>query len=177
MLVSCSSPRTTTESSKPSPPPDDKEARELFARAAGVDWKTLEEIGKASTPPRLDQLADVPLTMLVLTHEHLDKAKDFKILADPLEVTTLVARIAKSKHRGFGSVIQPEFITRYAFVVEGAAARGTISFKATGAYEGTVDFTGKYVDGTWEIDEFRLPNDKIGVRRGGDGKWRKFGPA
>jgi hypothetical protein len=158
------------ESAKPNvEPPTAEEGKKLLSEAAGADNKYLEVLGATGTQPSEDRLEHIPLTIHFLT---LRESKDFRLLArDPAR---LAEAIMKSKDKGYGSVIQPEYITAYDFKVDGNSGTGSVSLKAEGVYEGKVEFSAKHVDGKWRIEEFRLPTDKVGVRREADGKWKKI---
>jgi hypothetical protein len=77
------------------------------------------------------------------------------------------------KYRSTATVIQPEYITDCTCKVDGNTATGTVTFKAPKVYEGKAEYTARKKDGTWRIEEFQLPDLKITISLGADGKWVK----
>jgi hypothetical protein len=52
-------------------------------------------------------------------------------------------------------------------------ATGTVSFKAENAYQGKIEYTARKKDGVWRIIEFRIPEIRLIIVLGDDGKWVK----
>jgi hypothetical protein len=165
-----SSPSPAVPADKPGPAPGIDECKEIISRDAGAPNAVLKELGASGVTPNPENLGDMPLTLLLLA---LHKPEDFKPASDPVNVSALAAAMSKSSAKGYGSVIQPEYVQSFTFVTEDDTGRGSLSYAAPGVYTGKADFKLRCVDGKWRVEEFWLPDDKIGVRRGGDGKWRR----
>ena len=85
----------------------------------------------------------------------------------------LVTAISKSQDKGYGTLLQPEFITECNCRLSGDKATGSVKFHAKGLYHGKAEFTARQRDGSWRIEEFRLPAYGLQVNLGDDGKWKK----
>ncbi|MBM3981379.1 MAG: hypothetical protein FJ304_14045 [Planctomycetes bacterium] len=176
--------------SKPAPPVgggDDaltpEKARALIPDAAGVDAKTFEMLAtdQAPTPDKLVEPRGQTLTWWVMAHEPRDIPKNptsFKFTAEQINPSALANAISgpkdkDGKYRPVSTLIHPEYITDCTCKVEGEAAMGTVSFKVDKLYEGKIDYTARKKDGKWRIEEFRLPDYKVTLALGADGKWVK----
>jgi hypothetical protein len=154
------------------------QAKALLPEAAGVPADFLKRVAEEGTvvtgkvPPNGHSL-----TWAILTHappREPVKDPEFKFLAEnAVNVGAVMAAISKSGGKGYGSVIQPEFITDCTCTVKGDTATGVVTFKADKAYQGKVEYTARVKDGKWRVEEFRMPNLKIAVKLGADGKWVK----
>ena len=79
-----------------------------------------------------------------------------------------------SRGKGYASFIQPEYISECETTSTNGIATGTVFFNADKLYAGAVEFTARRSDGSWRIEEFRLPNYGIRTVRGDDGKWKQL---
>jgi hypothetical protein len=165
-----SSPSPNAPADKPGPAPGIDECKEIISRDAGAPNAVLKELGASGVTPNPENLEDMPLTLLVLV---LHKADNFKVEGDPVNPAALAAAMSKSSAKGYGSVIQPEYVQSFTFVTEDDTGRGSLTYAALGIYTGKADFKLRCAAGKWRVEEFWLPDDKIGVRRGDDGKWRR----
>lgn len=159
-------------------------AKALIAEAAGVPAKAFEALSTAPnpTPDLLAEPRGQTLTWWVMSYApDKDTPKNpvaFKFLTDQLNPSELAKAIsgpkgADGKHRATATVIHPEYITDCTCKVEGEAAIGTVSFKVDKLYEGNIDYTARKKDGAWRIEGFRLPDYKVTLALGADGKWVK----
>jgi RNA polymerase sigma factor (sigma-70 family) len=176
--------------------PDDKAAaliKELIPRASGssvADWKRLATPGEA---PTLEKMENQSLTMVLLALDFAEAEKepawrDFRYLQEVPAPHKLAESASRSQAKGYGTFIQPDFITGLTCRVKGDVATGTVSFrglyfrvrdlrdlfaKGEPLYEGRVGYTARRVEDCWRIEEFRLPNYKLKVVRKSDGNWKK----
>jgi RNA polymerase sigma factor (sigma-70 family) len=191
-----SSARPISELEPPDGLPDDKVGatiRELIPQASGssvADWKRLATPGEA---PTLDKFDNQSLTMVLLALDppeaNNDAARrDFRYMQESPAPHKLAETAARSQAKGYGTFIQPDFITGLTCRVKGDVAKGAVSFrglyfrvrdlrdllsKGEPMYEGRVEYTARRVDDGWRIEEFRLPNYKVKVVRKADGNWKK----
>lgn len=110
----------------------------------------------------------------------IPKDPSFRLpLSEPINPATIAAAVAGPKdkdgkyQRKYATFIHPEYITDCTCKVDGDTATGTVTFRAEKLYEGKVDYTARKKDGSWRIEEFRLPDLKIHTVLGADGKWVK----
>jgi hypothetical protein len=166
-----------------------EKAKALIPDASGVSSAELQKIAAAgSDPTKYRPSNGDSLTWLVLNYAPGPGAPknptSFRFLEDTANPANVAgpARLAGAimgpkdkdgKFRKFGTVIQPEYITDCTCKVDGDTATGTVTFKAEKVYEGKADYTARKKDGKWRIEEFRLPDLKITVALGADGKWAK----
>jgi len=138
------------------------------AASSTVDeWKAIGTMDQ----PSLENIENQSLSVVMLT---IDPKKNGPIEFETNDPLKLVTAISKSQDKGYGTMLQPEFITECVCSnVSESKAVGTVKFEAKGLYRGKVEFTARKRDGAWRIEEFRLPGYAMQVRLGSDGKWKK----
>jgi hypothetical protein len=160
-----------------------EKARALIPDAAGVSAKTFETLATSQvpTPELLTEPNGQTLTWWVMAHEPREIPKNptsFKFIGEQINPSHLADAISgpkdkEGKYRPVSTLIHPEYITDCTCKVEGESAMGTVSFKVEKLYEGKIDYTARKNDGKWRIEEFRLPDYKVTLALGADGKWVK----
>lgn len=103
---------------------------------------------------------------------HPNAADDFRYAEPRPKPYQIAAAIWISKHKGFASFIQPEYITGCTVEQEAATAHGTVSFSAEDLYSGQVNFVARRVAGRWTVDELHMNNLGVSLHRSDDGMWR-----
>jgi RNA polymerase sigma factor (sigma-70 family) len=184
------------ELENPDGKPDDRVAeiiKDLVPAAAGMSKDDMKRLSTPGEAPSFDKFDNQTLTLLVLDlnpadSKDPDKRRDFRFLEENPNPAKLADSISRSQAKGFGSIIQPEFITEVTCRVKGDVAKGAVTFrglyfrvrdirdllsKGEPIYEGCVEYTAHRIDGKWRVDEFRLPNYKIKVVRNAEGKWKR----
>lgn len=154
------------------------QARKLIPEAAGVPSKELQDIFQAPNPGALQPKNGDSLTWAVLHLQPAAAAKSFQFTDEVPNPAKLAQAVSGPKRldgsfRAVATVIQPEYITDCTAKVDGDAATGVVTFKADGAYQGAVEYTARKKDGAWRVEEFRLPDLKVTLTLGADGKWVK----
>jgi hypothetical protein len=137
-----------------------------------ADWQALSAAGGA---PKVEAMDDQSLSMVLMSLPGASKHKE-TFESETIEVKKLASAIYKSEAKGYGTLLQPEFITECKCSVDKDKATGTVSFRAEGLYQGKVEFTARRTNGDWRIEEFRLPGYELRVERGADGKWKMSKP-
>jgi hypothetical protein len=161
-----------------------EKARQLIPEAAGMPGEELRKLGEErGGPTKFDPPNGTSLTWFVLTFAPESKAKEptsfrFHVqdgAVNPAKVLGAVAgpKDEDGKYGKTATLIQPEYITDCTCKVKGDTATGTVSFKAEKVYEGKVKYNARKKDGTWRIEEFHLPDLKVTLVLGADGKWAK----
>jgi hypothetical protein len=160
-----------------------EKAKALIPEAAGIPSGELQKLAEAADPTKFSPPNGESLTWWFLTYRpgpNDPVPTSIKFLTGPNPVNP--AKLAEAfmgpkdkdgKYRKYASLVQPEYITDCTCKVAGDTATGTVSFKADKAYEGKVEYTARKKDGKWRIEEFRLPDVKISMVLGADGKWVK----
>jgi hypothetical protein len=155
-----------------------------IAEAAGLPATVFDKLATGSplTPDELAAPRGQTLTWWVMAHvpskNDPKKPTSFKFLMAQINPATLGKAISGPKtkdgqNRSTATLIHPEYVTVCTCKVEGEAAIGTVSFKVDKLYEGKIDYTARKKDGAWRIEEFRLPDYKVTLALGADGKWVK----
>ena len=183
-LVGCSDQPST--SGKQAMPPANQnnneltpaDAKQLIPQAASIANKDFEILSKTPGPKKIESET---LSLVLFSLNPYEKAEtnpavsnDFKYLTEQFpKPSTIAEAMWRSKSNGYATMIQPDFITDCTCKTENGTATGTVSFTAEGLYTGAVDFTAVRTDGTWRIEEFRLPNYRVTLVRGESGMWEK----
>ena len=144
----------------------------LIPEASSSPIKEWQVIGAASTPPSIEKIKNQSLSMVLMIL--LPPAKEnetFVLDMKEVDPAKLAAVLQKSKDRGYGTLLQPEYLTECKCSVERDKAVGSVAFRAEGLYHGKVEFSATRKDGNWRIEEFRLPAFKKQIRLGADGLW------
>lgn len=157
-------------------------AKQLIPEAAGMSAKELKELAESPNPSVDFKPANgVSLTWAILSYNPAGGPKNptsFRFLQEAPNPARIAGAFSGPKDkagnfRPVATAIHPEYITDCTAKVDGDTATGTVSFKAEKTYEGKVEYTARKKDGTWRIEEFRLPDLKITLVLGADGKWAK----
>jgi hypothetical protein len=155
-------------------------AKHLISTAAGMPAKELKELAESpNLPPDFKPSNGFSLTWAILSYNPKDAPKNptsFRFLDELPSPAQLAGAISGPKDREgnfrpIATIIHPEYITDCTAKVDGTTATGTVTFKAEKAYEGKIEYTARKKDGTWRIEEFRLPDLKMTLVLGADGKW------
>jgi hypothetical protein len=138
---------------------------------ANADLQRLQE-GWAG----VEQMENQSLTLVLMspTEPMADAGaarRDFEVLSDDRDKVRGAPH--KSQAKGYGTLIQPEFITDFECRVKGDTATGVVAFQAETLYRGQVEYRARRTAQGWQVDEFRLPGARLKVTRGADGKWQK----
>lgn len=162
-----------------------EKAKSLIPEAAGIPADVFEKLGSDPnpTPDKLAAPRGQTLTWWTMSYapnkDTPKKPTSFRFLSDTLNPAALARAISgpkdkDGKHRKYASLIHPEYITDCTVKVTGDTATGTVSFKVEKLYEGEVEYKArKNKDGVWRVEEFRLPDYKVTLALGADGKWVK----
>ena len=150
-------------------------ARYLIPKAASMDLAAFDKLAKAPNPK---PLANETLSMVLLS---LPMKKDATQPAnfEPWPGYTphpadLAAMMARSRAKGFASMIQPEDITKCVVKAnDDQHASGQFTFKVPQHYLGTIDFSAVRKNGSWVINRFLLPHHQVAVELQGDGSWKR----
>jgi hypothetical protein len=153
-------------------------ARQLIPEAAGMPAKELKGLAESPTVGNFRPSRGDSLTWFVLNYAPDPKGKlptSFRFIGEAIDPARIAGALAgpKGKDRKYASLIHPEYITDCTCEADGDTATGTVSFKAEKAYEGKVEYTARKKNGAWRIEEFRLPDLKVTLALGADGKWVK----
>lgn len=157
-------------------------AKRLIPDAAGMPAEELRTVAQAQDPAKFQPKNGDTLTWVVLSYapgpDTPKNLTSFKFLEETINPAKLASAISGpkdmlGKFRSTATVIQPEYITDCTCKMDGDTATGTVTFKAEKLYEGKVDYTARKKDGNWRIEEFQLPDLKITIALGDDGKWVK----
>ncbi|NQU20273.1 MAG: hypothetical protein HQ567_03250 [Candidatus Nealsonbacteria bacterium] len=161
---------------------DSDAIRKLIPKAAGLDIKALERITTATQPPSLNDFQNQPFTLVMLglpiTSETVaDKKRqaEFQNVGTMPRPSKLTEALNKSSKFGYGTAIQPEFITHLTCDVDGDTAKGIVSFTADKVYRGNVHYAAKRSNGKWQIVQFSLPAWDVRTSLGKDGNWKITG--
>ena len=159
-----------------------EKAKALIPEAAGMPADELRELSGTADPAKFRSAKGHSLTWWLLTYvpgpDAPKNPTSFKFLGDALNPAKTASALAgpkdkDGKHRAYASLIHPEYITDVTCKADGDTATGTVTFKAEKVYEGKVEYTARKKDGKWRIEEFRLPDYKVTLALGADGKWIK----
>jgi hypothetical protein len=145
-----------------------KESIPLSSSSPIADWQALSTAGGV---PKIETMDNQSLSMVLMSLPGSSKHKE-TFESETVEVKKLAAAIYKSEAKGYGTLLQPEFITECKCSVDKDKATGTVTFRAEGLYRGKVEFTARRTNSDWRIEEFRLPGYELRVERGADGKWK-----
>ncbi len=157
-------------------------AKRLISEASGMSSDELRTVAQAQDPTKFQPKNGDSLTWVVLNYAPgADTPKNpisFKFLGEAVNPAKLAEAISGpkdmlGKYRSTSTVIQPEYITNCTCKVDGETATGTVTFKVEKLYEGKIDYTAKKKGDAWRIEEFQLPDLKITIALGADGKWMK----
>jgi hypothetical protein len=152
----------------------------LIPQAASMTVDEWARVGAPGEVPHVDNMKNQPLSLILLSvnsDEMKGEAagKEFRGLTDTLFPDVLAATIMRSKDKGYGTMIQAEFITDITCRVKGNEAMGAVSFRADKLYEGRAEYTARKTrGGDWRVEEFRMPAYKFRVTLQPDGKWKHF---
>ncbi len=159
-----------------------EKAKPLIAEAAGMPADEFQKLGSADDPSKFRSAKGDSLTWLALSYapgpDGPKNPTSFQFLGDAINPAKVANAISgpkdkDGKYRKYASLIHPEYITDCTCKVDGNTATGTVTFRAEKVYEGKVEYTAKKKDGQWRVEEFRLPDFKITIALGADGKWTK----
>ncbi len=167
------------------PVPEEKESKEVVsskirallpeaASSRNADWKRLTN-GDA---PSVDKFENQSLSMVLLnidpSKEKAAVRKEFDYVGDPVNARKLAEAISRgSLLRGYGTMLQPDYITEVTCELKEKQAKGTVSFRAAGLYQGKVEYRASRDEKGWRVEEFRLPGYKIKVTRKGADPWKR----
>jgi hypothetical protein len=153
-----------------------EQIKDLIPEASSSPTKEWQLIGAASAPPSIEKIKNQSLSLVLMCLPSPTKDNETFVL-DMKEVNParLVAVLERSKDKGYGTLLQPEYLTECKCTVDRNKAVGTIAFRAEGLYHGKVEFSATRKDGSWRIEEFRLPAFKKQIRLGADGLWTMSG--
>ncbi len=147
--------------------------RDLIPKAASCSISQLENITSES---KLKDFDNHTLTLLFMFLEPTKgdrKESDLQIITDSPRPKDLAEAISKSKEKGYGTVIQPDYIKEFSCKIKGDKAGGAISFEAEKLYKGKVEYSATRKDNQWKITEFRLPKMKLKVTLNEQNQWKK----
>lgn len=156
-----------------------EKAKALIPEAAGGPAEDFRKLASDPAPDKLAAAKGQTLTWWMMSYvPDKDTPKNptsFKFLGDTINPSALAKAITgPDSKRTYASLIHPEYITDCTVKVNGDTATGTVSFKVDKLYEGKIEYTArKNKDGAWRIEEFRLPDYKVTLALGADGKWVK----
>lgn len=170
-----------------------EKAKALIPDAAGMPADDVAKfsLGTEFTPEMFAASRGQTLVWWVLMHAPYDLRKNstsFKFLdydtqVNPAMIAELMVypKDKEGKHRKIATVIRFEDITNCTCKVDGNTASGVVSFKTekqygkstVKLYEGNIEYTARKKGDEWRIEEFRLPDYKVTLALGADGKWVK----
>ncbi len=150
------------------------QAKNLLPEAAGIRYADFKAL---SQKRRLENVNSKSLSLVLLAlkpppHENPDADEEFRILGEDLNVSNILDAMWISKDKGYGSFIQPEYITDCTCESTAERADGVVTFKSD-LFAGRIPFVAQATKDGWVITEFRLPQYKTKVVRGKDGVWEQ----
>jgi hypothetical protein len=158
-----------------------EKAKALIPEAAGMPAEELQKLTAGEDFKNFKSAKGYSLTWGILNYTPKPMDTDpvsFHFLGESPNPARIASAIAgpkdkDGKFRKTATVIQPEYITDCTCKIEGDTATGTVSFKAEKAYQGKIEYTARKKDGVWRIIEFRIPEIRLIIVLGDDGKWVK----
>jgi hypothetical protein len=162
-----------------------EKAKALIPEAAGMpaeEFQKLATLGSVDDVKKFKSAKGYSLTWGIMNYapdpNTPQNPTSFQFFGDSINPADIARAISgpkgnDGKFRKTATIIQPEYITDCTCKMAGDTATGTVSFKAEKAYEGKIEYTARKKDGVWRIEEFRLPDVKLTVALGADGKWVK----
>lgn len=162
-----------------------EKAKALIPDAAGMPAGAVAEFSMAAVATEELLTASRGQTLawwvLVCAPDDLRKGStsfkflDYQIQINPAKIADLMVgpKDKDGKRCKIATVIRGEDITDCTCKVDGDTATGVVSFKTERLYEGKIEYTARKKDGKWRIEEFRLPEYKVTLALGADGKWVK----
>ena len=157
-------------------------AQALLPAAASMSNADFENMASAKTGPDFESINSKTLTFILLTlnpekasAENQSVLEDFSFptgdaLPQPSEIAEVIYR---SKAKGYATFLQPDLITHCTCQSDGDTASGFVTFSAPNLYAGKLQFIARRNEGTWQIEEFHLPNYGIKTVLGEDGNWQQ----
>ncbi len=158
--------------------------KELVAEATGIaneDWVKIATATELPTPSSMDNqsLSLILFSMAEIEPQEFaskapDFSRDFHYLTPNIPKPAEIAKaIWISKSKGYASFIQPEYVTDATVNIANDSAHGSVSFKATGLYEGRVNYVARQTESHWRIEELHLPNSGLSLQRSDGGEWKR----
>ncbi|HEX3148070.1 MAG TPA: hypothetical protein VHR66_08290 [Gemmataceae bacterium] len=153
------------------------QAKKLLPQAAGISNADLRALSEVPNPENIKNQS-LSLVLLALRppaniEKNAEAAKEFRLFDDkPRPVSDVVKAIWISKDEGYASFIQAKYITECTCESTAEKAEGIVTFKSD-LFAGRIPFSAKVTKEGWVITEFRLPQYKTKVVRGGDGAWQQ----
>jgi hypothetical protein len=157
------------------------EAKALIPKATSITNADWERLAKSQQPsPSLIKSESLSL-ILVGSLNPIEAGKknpavlnDFKYVGKNIPEPSVISdHMWQSKSKGYATMLQPESLTGCQVKTENGTATGTVAFEVKGLFSGNVEFTAHHKDGSWRIQEFRLPNYDIKTVLADDGVWKK----
>jgi len=154
--------------------------RRLIPAAAGSRADVLHAIAQSPTTPKpSDLLVDSALSSIVLMYKvhppgvYEANAEEFCFESPTTpKPSGLVRELFRSKYLGYYSMIHADRITDFTCDVDGETAKGSVSFKAPGQWQGKVRYAAERADGRWRIKEFQMPIHRWRFVRTEAGRWK-----
>jgi RNA polymerase sigma factor (sigma-70 family) len=151
--------------------------KKLIPRASSIsiaDWRTLS--AQAAPDPATMKNQALSLVLMSLDFKKMKAegaARTFRFLQESVKPDQLAKAIARSEAKGYGTLLQPEFITEVTCRVKADTASGTVSFRNDKIYEGKIRYSARCEDGNWRVEEFRVPGYGLRVALQKDGTWKR----
>jgi hypothetical protein len=152
-----------------------EQAKDLLPEAAGISNADLKALAEN---PRPDTVKSSTLSLVLLNLDpriaakNPEAPKEFRYLAEgPPNPAAIVSAMLLSKDKGYGSFIQPAYITDCTCESTAERAEGVVTFKSK-QFAGRIPFVAQATKQGWVITEFRLPQHGVKVVRGKDGLWK-----
>ena len=155
-------------------------AQQLIPEAASMSRTDLEKMADGSL--ELHQFEGQSLSwVLWRLHPRIESSDNPAVLEDfnylpgagePFPNPAMIyEEIMRTKWKGYGTFLHPASITHCTCNTEGETASGFVMFNAPDLYSGKVRFVARRNEGSWQIEEFHLPNYGITTVLKTDGKW------
>jgi len=157
-------------------------AQELLPAAASMSSVDFERLATSQTVPDLGSIKSKTLTLILLTMKMTKANADNQAVLEEFhwaegfpQPSEIAEMIYKSKAKGYATFLQPNLITHCTCDSDGDTASGFVTFHAPDLYGGKVQFIARRNEGTWQIEEFLLPNHGIKTTLGTDNQWHQSG--
>lgn len=163
-------------------------AQQLIPEAASMSNADFEKVAGINPDPDTienpqanpDAIENKSLTLILLTLNPMKESYQNEAVLEDFNYPTnnaipetgeIADVIYKSKPKGYATFLQPDLITHCTCNTEGETASGFVMFNAPDLYSGKVRFVARRNEGSWQIEEFHLPNYGITTVLKTDGKW------
>ncbi len=146
-----------------------------IARDAAMSKADFDAIASQPTVPKLDDVRDKSLTLLIFAMRYPDDAdesmkSEFEFLVNSRPKPSDIAKEVTRKGSPL-TCIHSDRITNLEITVDGETAIGTVSFLVPELYRGKIGFVARHIDSHWKVIEFKMPTHGIRLSKTAQGIW------